>query len=360
VGLSWQLSELSDLGIMFMMFLMGLSVDFEKLMKENVYRASFMSICGGLLTFLCATTVTYLLGFELNTAILVGISFISTSTAVGFMVLNDLGDNYSKVFNTIMAVGTTDDICAMLAYSMFLIYIGVTTASDISGSGIQSVVTLFLVVLGFIILVLWFGRPLSEKLINWTVNSSNEQSVVSLSLIILFTVAFLSQNIGLSEVTGAFLAGTILARSGFSIKIIKPKIESLSEGFFVPLFFVYTGVRINIIQMVNSTPLNVFFVNVPIDIFLFLGLLMVVMASKYIATYAAAWMIGDYRRDEMNKMGLVMTPMGEYTLVIGLIGVTQLGGQLYGISSAYSVLALIVLVTSILTPIMLRIAYESR
>jgi Kef-type K+ transport system membrane component KefB len=192
------------------------------------------------------------------------------------------------------------------------------------------------------------------------VNSSNEQSVVSLSLIILFTVAFLSQNIGLSEVTGAFLAGTILARSGFSIKIIKPKIESLSEGFFVPLFFVYTGVRINIIQMVNSTPLNVFFVNVPIDIFLFLGLLMVVMASKYIATYAAAWMIGDYRRDEMNKMGLVMTPMGEYTLVIGLIGVTQLGGQLYGISSAYSVLALIVLVTSIITPITLRIAYESR
>jgi hypothetical protein len=59
-------------------------------------------------------------------------------------------------------------------------------------------------------------------------------------------------------------------------------------------------------------------------------------------------------------MGLVMTPMGEYTLVIGLIGVTQLGGQLYGISSAYSVLALIVLVTSIITPITLRIAYESR
>ncbi len=58
VGLSWQLSDLSDLGIMFMMFLMGLSVDFEKLMSENVYKASFISICGGLLTFFSAATVT--------------------------------------------------------------------------------------------------------------------------------------------------------------------------------------------------------------------------------------------------------------------------------------------------------------
>lgn len=358
VGLSWQFSDLSDLCIMFMMFLMGLSVDFEKLMKENVYKASFISICGGLLTFLTATTVTYMLGFTLSTAMLVGIAFISTSTAVGFMVLTDIGDNYSKVFKTIMAVGTTDDILAMLALAVFL-YI-LHQGGSIGGADIYTVVSLFLTVLGFIIFILWFGRPISEKLINWTVKSANEQSVVAMSLIILFAVAFLSQNIGLSYVTGAFLAGTILARSGFSFKIITPKIESISEGFFVPIFFVYTGVRINVIQMFNSTPLNLFFMNIPVDVFLFLGLLMVVMASKYVGTYVAGWMIGDYRRDEMHKMGLVMTPMGEYTLVIGLYGVTQLGGQLAGVSSMYSVLALVVLVTSILTPIMLRMAYDSR
>jgi len=115
VGLSWELDELSNLGVLFMMFLMGLSVDFEKLMQENVYKASFISLCGGLLTFATATAVTALLGFDLNTALLVGISFISTSTAIGFMVLNEIGDNYSHVFKTIMAVGTTDDIFAMLA-----------------------------------------------------------------------------------------------------------------------------------------------------------------------------------------------------------------------------------------------------
>ncbi len=353
VGLSWELDELSNLGVLFMMFLMGLSVDFEKLMQENVYKASFISLCGGLLTFASAMAVTALLGFELNTALLVGISFISTSTAIGFMVLNEIGDNYSHVFKTIMAVGTTDDIFAMLALALYNSYlIG-------SGFDVRSAFMLFLLALGFIIFILKFGRSVSEKLISWTVNLSSEVSVITIALSILFLVAYLSENIKIAAVTGAFLAGTIMARSPFSYKIITPKIEAISEGFFIPLFFTYTGVRINIEQMISSTPLNLFGINVPIDVFLFLGLIMVVMVSKYISTYVAATIVGGYRPMEMHRMGLVMTPMGEYTLVIGLIGMTTLSSFLPGMESVYSVLALIVLFTSIISPIMLKKAYEN-
>jgi Kef-type K+ transport system membrane component KefB len=353
VGLSVELDELSNLGILFMMFLMGLSVDFEKLMKENVYRASFISICGGLLTFGTAMAVTALLGFELNTALLVGISFISTSTAIGFMVLNEIGDNYSHVFKTIMAVGTTDDIFAMLAFALYNSYlVG-------SGFDIRSAFMLFLLVLGFILFILWFGRSISEKLISWTVNLSNEVSVITVALSIMLLVAYLSENIKVAAVTGAFLAGTILARSPFSYKIITPKIEAISEGFFIPLFFVYTGTRINIEQMIGSTPLDLVLIKIPIDVFLFLGLIMAVMASKYISTYGAALITGGYKPHEMHRMGLVMTPMGEYTLVIGLIGVTTLGSVLPGMESVYSVLALVVLFTSIIAPILLKKAYEN-
>lgn len=355
VGLSWEMDEMSNLGILFMMFLMGLSVDFEKLMQKNVYNASFISICGGLITFLSATAITMLLGFEINTSILVGIAFISTSTAIGFMVLNEIGDKYSNVFKTVMAVGTTDDILAMLALAIFVTY--VTTGS---GVDIKAAFMLFLYVLGFIIFILWFGRSISEKLISWTVSSSSETSVVTVALIIMFLVAFLGENIKVAAVTGAFLAGTILARSPFSYKIITPKIEAVSEGLFIPLFFVYTGVRINIDQMIRSMPLDLFIVKIPIDVFLFLGLVMAVMSSKYVATYGAAWVIGGYRHDEMHKMGLAMTPMGEYTLVIGQLGLmAPLSTILAGTQQIYSVLALVVLVTSILTPIMLRNAYES-
>jgi Kef-type K+ transport system membrane component KefB len=227
------------------------------------------------------------------------------------------------------------------------------------GFEIRDAFMLFLLVLGFIIFILKFGRSISERLINWTVKLSSEVSVITVALSIMFLVAYLSENIKVAAVTGAFLAGTILARSPFSYKIITPKIEAISEGFFIPLFFVYTGVRINIEQMINSTPLNLLGINVPIDLFLFLGLLMVVMVSKYISTYGAALISGGYKPSEMHRMGLVMMPMGEYTLVIGLIGLTTLGSVLPGMESVYSVLALIVLFTSIIAPIMLKKAYEN-
>ncbi len=354
VGLSWEMDELSNIGILFMMFLMGLSVDFEKIMQKSVYKASFISISGGLLTFLAAMLVAVLLGFELNTSILVGIAFISTSTAIGFMVLGEIGDRHSNVFKTIMAVGTTDDIFAMLALALFVTF--VTTGSGID---VRAAFVLFLCALGFIIFILWFGRSISEKLLSWTVRSTDETSVITVALIIMFLVAFLGENIKVAAVTGAFLAGTVLARSPFSYKIITPKIEAVSEGFLIPLFFVYTGVRINIDQMIRSAPLDLFIVEIPIDVFLFLGLVMAVMACKYVATYGAAWAAGGYRRDEMHKMSLAMTPMGEYTLVIGQLGLTApLSGILTGTQQIYSVLALVVLVTSVITPILLRKAYE--
>jgi Kef-type K+ transport system membrane component KefB len=349
VNLTEDFELLFNIGVLFMMFMMGLSVDFEKVMSENVYKATTVSVLGGGFTFLCATIITALLGFELNTALLVGISFISTSTAIGFMVLTKLGDNYSRVFKTIMAVGISDDILAMLALSLFLSYLS-------TGVDLESAFKLFLLVLGFIILVLYFGRSISEKLINYSRKTADDQFIISLSLIILFLVAFLSDSIGIASVTGAFLAGTILARSPFSFKVITPKIEAVSEGFFVPIFFVYTGVRINIFDIINSERLDMMIATVPIDVVLFLGLLMVIMATKYMGTYISAYLIGEYKDDEMNKMGLAMTPMGEYTLVIGQLGIVL------GIitNNIYSVLALIVLVTSIIAPIFLRKAYEGK
>jgi Kef-type K+ transport system membrane component KefB len=347
VNLSHGLEMLSGLGILFMMFLMGLSVDFEKVMKENLYRASLMSIFGGALTFFGAMTITILLGFQLNEALLVGIAFISTSTAIGFMVLTELGDRHSNVFKTIMAVGTTDDVFAMLALSLFMSYLN-------EGVDVQSAFKLFLLVLGFIVFVLWMGRPISEKLVKSAVKLSGDESIIVVSVIILFGVAYLGNGLGIAAVTGAFLGGTLLARSYLSFKIITPKIEAISEGLFIPLFFTYTGVQINVREIIFSAPVDLVFIQVPLDIVLFIGLLMVVMGSKFVGTYVSALTLGGFKEVERLKMGLAMMPMGEYTLVIG-----QIGMSMYGMSAIYSVLALVVLVTSIISPIMIRKAYHT-
>ena len=346
VGDSLEMETLSGICILFMMFLMGLSIDFEKIMKENMAGASIISLAGGLTTFMAAMSVALLLGLRLNESLLVGISFISTSTAIGFMVLSQLGDKSSRVYKTIMAVGTTDDIIAMLALSLFLSYMT-------SGIDMQSVFQLFLLVLGFIVLVLKSGRTISEKLIDWAARRPDAQFVILVSIIIMFSVAYLSDLVGIASVTGAFLAGTILARSHASYKLVTPKIEALSERFFIPLFFVYIGTRIDMVSILASQAIDLYIVKIPVYLVLLIGLIMAVMASKYFATYFSTRLIGGYKECERKKMGIAMTPMGEYTLVIG-----QLGLVMFDMIEICSVLASVVLVTSVITPIMLRKAYQ--
>lgn len=355
VPISHEMELLTSIGVLFMMFLMGLSVDIEKVMGENVYKAALITFCGGSLAFLSTFLITFLLGFPLNAALLVGVAFISTSTAIGFMVLTGFGDRTSKVFKTVMAVGITDDTYAILALALFSSYL-------LSGIDLRYAFTLFLLVLGFFILILTFGKSVSDKLIGYARKSKDDQSIVTFSLILLFLVAFLSQSIGIASVTGAFLAGTILSRSPLSYKIITPKIESISEGLFIPLFFVLTGVRINIFEMLSSERVDLMVTSIPIDVVLFLGLLMAVMASKYVGTFIATNLIGGYRDIEISKLALIMTPMGEYTLVIGALGLVTyypIGSSIPVLNSQiYSVLALIVLVISIISPVMLRAVYQ--
>ena len=343
---------LTDIAILFMMFLMGLSVDLEKVMGENVYKATLVTLCGGSLAFASTSVITALLGFPLNQALLVGVSFISTSTAIGFMVLTGFGDRHSKVFKTIMAVGVTDDIYAILGLSLYTSFVFATV-------DIKLAFALFLGVLGFIIFVLSFGRRITEELIAFSRSTADDQPIIAFSLILMFFVAYLGLTVNIASVSGAFLAGTILARSPLSYKVISPRIESVSEGLFIPIFFVYTGVRINAFDVLHSQGIDLVLLSVPIGVVLFLGVLMAVMASKYVGTFAATTFIGDYTTKEVHKMALTMMPMGEYTLVIGQIGLTTLfhGAPVID-TKIYSVLALVVLTISVLAPIMLRKAYE--
>jgi len=253
----------------------------------------------------------------------------------------------------VMAAGVIDDIYALLGLALFTSFLFTTI-------DVRMAFVLLLGVLGFIIFVLMTGRTITDRLIAFARKSKDEQPIIAFSLILMFFVAYLGQSVNLASVSGAFLAGTILARSQLSYKVITPKIEAVSEGFFIPLFFVYTGIRINAFEMLSSNQVDLVLLSIPIDVVLFLGVLMAVMASKYLATWVTATIIGEYKPKEIHKMALTMMPMGEYTLVIGQIGLTMMynGGPIID-TKLYSVLALVVLTISVIVPMMLRKAYEN-
>jgi Kef-type K+ transport system membrane component KefB len=373
------LKFLSDLGIVFMMFLMGLSIDIENVMKTNSRSAVSITILGAAIVLALSTAlmaaVGMALGQDLYTSIiqgcLIGVGLTSTSTVIGFRYLSEIGDRFSNVFKTLVAVEVTDGIFSIMALAVLLSIIGllakgplgaaIDTNSFMSEVG-WSTFKLFLLMLGFMIFVIKFGGVVTDWLLGVSRKSRDEQSIITLSLIVLFAVATMSDWLELTYVIGAFLAGAILAGSPYSSTVIEPRIKAIGYGLFIPIFFAYTGVSMDFSPLFKATPsIHIGSLAVPCYLLLFIGLVAIVMAGKYIGTRIGCAISGGYKGYEAHRIGVSLMCAGEDALVIVGIGAgisMTPGGQHIISNELLSIVGLIVIVSSLLTPIFMKRSFE--
>lgn len=374
------LGFLANLGILFMMFIMGLSIDVESVIKANARNATSITLIGAGMVFIISMLVTLMVGillgqdfyYSLAQACLIGVGLTSTSTVIGFKFLSDIGDRFSKVFKTLVAVEVTDGIFSIMLLAIFLSIIGIfrdmETGSDVAYNSVLSTIgwssfNLFLLILGFMIFVIKFGGRVTDWLLGVSKRSHDDQSIITLSLIILFAVAGLSDWLHLTSVIGAFLAGAILAGSPYSETIIAPRIKALGYGLFIPIFFAYTGVQMNFGTIFGgkSIPVAGGF-GIPCYFVLFLGLLITVMACKYFGARAGCALNGGYKDIDSRRIGFSLMCIGEDTLVVAQIGTVVYFSKDMPLVTPeiYSVLGLLIIISSILTPLFLKRTFEEK
>lgn len=371
---------LADLGIIFMMFIMGLSIDIESVLKTNAKSATSITLLGAALVFLFSTLIMVGVGLALGQNIyfsaiqglIIGIGLTSTSTVIGFRYLTDIGDRFSNVFKTLVAVEITDGIFSIMALAVLLSVVGIISAAapgnSFDAKGFISEIgwstfKLFLLMLGFIIFVIKFGGVVTDTLLGVSRKSGNDQSIITLSLIVLFMVATLSDWLGLTYVIGAFLAGAILAGSPFSSTIIEPRIKAVGYGLFIPIFFAYTGITMDFRALIRGPwlVLSGTSIGVPIYLLLFLGLLITVMGGKYIGTIAGCALSGGYKTKEPARIGFSLMCAGEDALVIGGIGASVvLNGSPLVTPELLSIIGLVVIASSLIAPILIKRSYDEQ
>ncbi|WP_174590984.1 cation:proton antiporter [Methanocella conradii] len=375
------LKFLSDLGILFMMFLMGLSIDIESVMKTNSRSAASITIIGAAIVLAFSTALMAVIGMalgqDLYTSViqgcLIGVGLTSTSTVIGFRYLSEIGDRFSNVFKTLVAVEVTDGIFSIMALAVLLSIVGLlakgSTGAAIDTNGFMSEVgwstfKLFLLMLGFMIFVIKFGGVVTDWLLGVSRKSRDEQSIITLSLIVLFAVATLSDWLELTYVIGAFLAGAILAGSPYSSTVIEPRIKAIGYGLFIPIFFAYTGISMDFSALFKAPSIRLTGnLALPCYLLLFLGLLVIVMAGKYIGTRAGCALSGGYKGYEAHRIGVSLMCAGEDALVIVGIGASisaSPGGQHIISNELLSIVGLIVIVSSLLAPIFMKRSYEEK
>ncbi|MBI5061341.1 MAG: cation:proton antiporter [Candidatus Aenigmarchaeota archaeon] len=329
------LEFLSFLGIIFLMFLMGLSTRFDEV-KKDLYTGSALAVSGAALSFIAGFIIGELVFNSFNIGLFLGIAIMSTSTAIPIKSLIDMGELKSRIGRMIVVTAMADDIISMLGVSFL------TTYFTIGIVQLWQTVALFFTIIGFVLIILTFGSKISNGVLSVFQRMRDENILVTFPIAIVFILAFLSQRVGVAAVTGAFLAGMAMSKSVFNDPIISPKVRTIGYGIFIPIFFAYSAIIIDMSKLLSYW-------------WFILILLAAGITAKMVGCGGLSRLFG-FKGREQGIMAIGMIPRGEYGIIVSQLafGLGIITGELYAAAIGF------VIVTIILTPILMRLFVHSQ
>jgi Kef-type K+ transport system membrane component KefB len=326
------ITELSELGVLLLMFIAGLELHLGELTKNR--RVSLLASTGGLvLSIGLGWGAGRLFGMGNTAALLMGLALGATSVSISARTLMELGLLRSRVGLGLLGAAVLDDIFSILAFSIFL--------ALYSGSG--GVADFFLTILRmalFLGLATVFGLWVLPHLARWVSRLSISQGVLAFAIVILLLYGLAAELVGqMAAIIGTFLAGLMFARTPEK-SFIEQGINSLAYGFFVPIFFINIGLSVNL----RSLDLGA--------VWLMVVVTLAAIAGKLFGSTAGA-RLGGFPTHEAIQLGAGMVARGEVTLIITAVG--RKAGMIEG--GAFSAIVVAVLLSTLVTPSMLRFAF---
>jgi Kef-type K+ transport system membrane component KefB len=236
-------------GLAFVLFLAGLEIEFTKL-RGTVLR---LTTAGFALSFAIAVAVGLALGAGglVETPLLVAIILCATSLGVLVPVLKDAGEISSTFGQLIVAAASIADFGAIILLSVFF--------SGEGGTGATLLLLGGLVLLSAAVLLVVRGAEGSARLRAGLVRLQDTTAQIRVrgALVLFVGFAAIAETLGLEVILGAFLAGAIVSLVDRDEVMTHPdfrrKLEAMGFGFFIPVFFVTSGVRFDLGALTAST-----------------------------------------------------------------------------------------------------------
>ncbi|MFQ5970256.1 MAG: cation:proton antiporter [Nitrososphaerales archaeon] len=334
------LVELNDLmlafaqiGAIIILFSAGLEYTFRDLRKAGL-PASIVGTAGVVLPMFGGYYVSILFGYEWTVAMLIGATLTATSIAITVRILQELNRQKSVEGNVLVNAALIDDVLGLTVLSL---------ATSIVVAGTLPSITELALVTGQS-LAIWFALLLASvlflpRLVHGITMLRAKGTIEVVSTTSAFGVAAAAGSLGLSPIVGAFAAGMGLAGSR-PVQEIREFMRQL-KILFGPLFFAIIGTYFDPRQLLQ------------LDITFFVVLLAVAILTKILGCGLPATFLLK-SRDKGFKVGYGMVSRGEVGFIIAGIGLAS-GIFAQGV---YSALVLVIMVTTIISPILLRHAYS--
>jgi Kef-type K+ transport system membrane component KefB len=253
------LDSLASIGLAFLMLLAGYEVDLDR-MKGPPLKLASLAWAGSLVLGLFVGFVLMTEGF-VRSELLVGLALTTTALGVLLPMLSDRGLMHTDVGRHALSAGTIGEFGPIVAIALLL-------------SG-ENPLHEALVLVAFVVVAVaaaWLGSrpqpPAAIAMVQRHMHTS-AQLPVRIAVLLLAIMLWLAFDLGLDTILGAFTAGVILRllRSEEQADVLDPKLEGLGFGFFIPLFFVVTGMRFDLDSLLDDSSTML---RVPIFLVLFL------------------------------------------------------------------------------------------
>ena len=339
VQLTDYISKTAEIGVVLLMFGTGLGTNLNDLKKAGP-KAVIIACSGVFIPLICGTLLYgAFYGFgavgspEFFKAVFIGTIMTATSVSITVATLQELGKISTFVGTTIVSAAIIDDVIGILVLTC------VISAGTASG-GIGTVFLKTGLFIVFSIVVAFLGY----KAMKWFDNRyPHTQRVPIISLAFCFLMAYLAEAwFGVADITGAYIAGVILC-SIQDANYVSRKIDISSYMLFGPVFFASVGLKTDISGL---TP----------EILLFsLCFVLVAMLSKIIGCGCISRLTG-FKGKDCLRIGVGMMTRGEVALIVA-----QKGLDVGMIDSIYfAAVILLILISSILTPICLKLLFREK
>ncbi len=345
VDLQGTIKEFAELGVLLLMFNIGLEVHLSELAKVGRV-ALFAGFMGVIVPIVLTVLVVMPAGYAWQPALFAGVTLAATSVSISAQVLLELGYLRTKEGNALLATALIDDVLAILAVSLTLVI-----ASPVaSGNGDMSQLVLIIAQMsGYIagaFLVAWYVLPRVMAWIQTRPELSQSYGIPVFALTVALLFGWSAEYFGgVAAITGAFIAGVGLSK--LNNRNMKHDIEQtmshLAYVFLVPIFFVDVGLETDL----SNFPLE----SLP----LMLILLLMAVVSKVVGAGIGA-RLGGFNTIESLRVGVCMISRGEVGLIIISIGLTS--NIIDASSDLYASLFMVILLTTVLTPPMVRWIFQ--
>jgi Kef-type K+ transport system membrane component KefB len=325
-------AHLANLGVIFLMFIAGIETDLGK-MRRVATVATLAGAAGVAVPLVLGVGAALPFGYNLTQAIFIGLVLTATSVSITVQTLIELGQLDSREGTTLLAAAVIDDVLAIIALSAFI-------AIARAGGGAGGLALVAAQMAAFFAIAIVVGVRVIRPALAWAGRLSISAGLVAFAVVVTLVYAWASEALGhVAPITGAYLAGVLVARAGYREEI-EYRLREFVYAILVPVFFISIGLQTDVrLLHVGDVPLA-------------LLIIIIAVVGKIVGSGGGA-LLGGFSRPQALRVGVGMVSRGEVGLIVAAIGVQT--GLLT--DRLFAVMVVMVVVTTVVTPVLLRMTF---